>query len=61
MADRKRPHVIVTRKLPDVIETRMMELFEVRLNLDDSPMTHEDLIAAVKEADVLVPTFWCRR
>jgi glyoxylate reductase len=34
-----KPLVIVTRKLPDVIETRMMELFDVRLNLDDRPMT----------------------
>ena len=32
---RTRPVVIVTRKLPDVIETRMMELFEARLNDDD--------------------------
>ena len=35
---RTRPVVIVTRKLPDVIETRMMELFEARLNPDDHPM-----------------------
>ena len=52
----KKPLVIVTRKLPDVIETRMMELFDARLNLDDRPMTKADISAAVKEADVLVPT-----
>jgi glyoxylate reductase len=52
----KRPLVIVTRKLPDAIETRMMELFDTRLNLEDAPMTQIQLIAAVKEADVLVPT-----
>jgi glyoxylate reductase len=52
----KRPLVIVTRKLPDPIETRMMELFDARLNLDDIPMTPPQLIAAVKQADVLVPT-----
>ncbi|MCB9958250.1 MAG: D-glycerate dehydrogenase [Rhodospirillaceae bacterium] len=56
MADRKRPYVIVTRKLPDAIETRMMELFRVRLNLDDAAMTKDELIAAVAEADALVPT-----
>jgi glyoxylate reductase len=56
MADRKRPLVIVTRKLPDVVETRMMELFEVRLNLDDTAMTREQLIEAVRSAEVLVPT-----
>ncbi len=51
-----KPIVVVTRKLPDVIETRMMELFDVRLNLDDTPMTAAQLIEAVKVADVLVPT-----
>ena len=51
-----KPLVVVTRKLPDVIETRMMELFDVRLNLDDHPMTQAELIEAVKIADVLVPT-----
>jgi glyoxylate reductase len=52
----KKPLVIVTRRLPDAIETRMMELFDARLNLEDSPMSQSDLITAVKEADVLVPT-----
>ena len=51
-----KPLVIVTRKLPDVTEPRMMELFDTRLNVTDDPMSHEDLIAAVKFADVLVPT-----
>ena len=51
-----KPVVIVTRKLPDVIETRMMELFDVRLNLDDEPFTAERMAAAMQEADVLVPT-----
>jgi glyoxylate reductase len=51
-----KPLVVVTRKLPDVIETRMMELFDVRLNIDDHPMTQAELIEAVKAADVLVPT-----
>jgi len=52
----KKPVVVVTRKLPDSIETRMMELFDVHLNLDDTPMDKADLIEAVKKADVLVPT-----
>ncbi|MEM7223440.1 MAG: D-glycerate dehydrogenase [Pseudomonadota bacterium] len=51
-----KPLVIVTRRLPDVIETRMMELFDARLNIDDNPMSQAELIAAVKEAEVLVPT-----
>ncbi|MEL7047605.1 MAG: D-glycerate dehydrogenase, partial [Pseudomonadota bacterium] len=52
----KKPVVIVTRKLPDVVETRMRELFDARLNLNDEPMTAEQLVAALKTADVLVPT-----
>ncbi len=52
----KKPHIVVTRRLPDVVETRMRELFDARLNVDDAPMTSEQLIAAAKEADVLVPT-----
>ena len=53
---RNRPLVIVTRKLPDSIETRMMELFTVRLNTDDRPMTRSELAEAVKACEVLVPT-----
>ena len=56
MAERKRPLVIVTRKLPDVIETRMMELFETRLNHDDVALDRDQLVVAMAEADVLVPT-----
>ena len=41
MADR--PLVIVTRKLPDVVETRLRELFDARLNLEDKPFTREEL------------------
>jgi len=52
----RKPLVVVTRKLPEPIETRMMELFETRLNRDDAPMTQTQLIAAVRDADVLVPT-----
>ena len=51
-----KPRVVVTRKLPDPIETRMMELFDVQLNLTDEAMSKADLIEAVKTADVLVPT-----
>lgn len=51
-----KPLVIVTRKLPDAIETRMRELFDTRLNLEDRPMTQAELIEAVQKADVLVPT-----
>jgi glyoxylate reductase len=52
----KKPLVVVTRKLPDVIETRMMELFDTRLNHDDRPMSKSALIDSIAQADVLVPT-----
>ena len=52
----KKPLVIVTRKLPDAIETRMRELFDARLNVEDRPMGQAELIEAVQKADVLVPT-----
>jgi glyoxylate reductase len=51
-----RPLVIVTRKLPEPVEARMMELFDARLNDSDVPLTRDELVAAVSEADVLVPT-----
>ena len=56
MSIRRKPLVVVTRKLPDSIETRMRELFDTRLNLEDKPMSHADLAEAAKLADVLVPT-----
>jgi glyoxylate reductase len=55
MAARK-PKVIVTRKLPDPVETRMRELFDTELNLTDEPMGREALLDAVKRATAIVPT-----
>ena len=55
MAVRK-PKVVVTRKLPEPVEARMSELFDAVLNADDAPMGREALIAALADADVLVPT-----
>ena len=52
----KPPVVVITRKLPEVVETRLKELFDARLNLDDKPMGQAQLIEAMKTADVLVPT-----
>ncbi|MFM5961086.1 MAG: hypothetical protein ACKOQ2_28710, partial [Dolichospermum sp.] len=54
--NKKKPLVIVTRKLPDLIETRMRELFNAYLNLDDAPMSKAALIDAAKTADFIVPT-----
>ncbi len=55
MTDRK-PKVVVTRKLPEPVEARMRELFDVVLNDEDRPMDAAALAAAVADTDVLVPT-----
>ena len=55
-SSKKKPLVIVTRRLPDSVETRMRELFDARLNLDDAPMRADQLAEAMRTADVLVPT-----
>lgn len=52
----KRLKVVVTRRLPDAVETRLSELFEVTLNPSDTPMPRDALVAAMRDADVLVPT-----
>lgn len=48
--------VVVTRRLPEVVETRMKELFDVELRDTDAPMTRDELVSAMARADVLVPT-----
>ncbi len=48
--------VVLTRRLPDVVETRLMELFDVTLHDSDTPMTRDDLAQAMRGVDVLVPT-----
>ena len=53
---KKRLSVVVTRRLPDVVETRLSELFDVTLRSDDTPMERAALAEAMKTADVLVPT-----
>ena len=48
--------VIATRRLPELVETRLKELFDIMLREDDAPMSRVELVAAVGQADVLVPT-----
>jgi glyoxylate reductase len=48
--------VFVTRRLPEPVEKRLSQLFDVQLRTDDVAMTQEELAAAMKTADVLVPT-----
>ena len=53
---RERPKVVVTRRLPEAVETRMRELFDVTLNDTDDALTGDAMRDAVRTADVLVPT-----
>jgi len=48
--------VVVTRRLPEPVESRLAELFDVKLRQSDAPMSRSELARAVKEADVLVPS-----
>ncbi len=52
----RKPKVIVTRKLPDSVETRMRELFDTELNVSDEPMARKVLLEAVGRCDVLACT-----
>jgi glyoxylate reductase len=52
----EKPPVIVTRKLPELVEARMRELFNTQFNTSDRAMTRDELVAAVQKAAVLVPT-----
>lgn len=52
----QKPKVIVTRRLPDAVETRMKELFDTELSKDDVPMSYDALVDAVSRCDVLVST-----
>ena len=48
--------VVVTRRLPAEVESRLCELFDARLRETDAAMTREEIVEAMKTADVLVPT-----
>ncbi len=52
---KERLNVVVTRRLPAAVETRLKELFNVTLRDDDTPMTRQELVDAVRSADVLIP------
>ena len=52
----KKPKVIITRRLQDRVEKRMRELFNVDLSNAEYPISRQELLSAVKEADILVPT-----
>ena len=52
----RKPRVIVTRRLGPAVEDRMSALFDARTNASDMPLTREQLVEAMQQCDVLVPT-----
>ncbi len=54
MPNKKKPKVYITRRLPDAVETRMRELFDAELNINDDPRTQPELVAPCDP-----PMFWC--
>lgn len=52
----ERPRIHVTRKLLPTVEARMAELFEASFNVDDAPMSRDQLVSAMADCDVFVPT-----
>lgn len=51
-----KPRILVTRKLPDVVEARLAESYDAKFNLSDTPMSAANLSAAMRSFDALVPT-----
>jgi glyoxylate reductase len=49
-----KPKILVTRRLPKPVETRMTALFDARLNETDEPLSADQLIAGLEGRDVLV-------
>jgi glyoxylate reductase len=54
--NREKPLVILTRRLPEGIETRMGELFDLERNCADEALSREGMISAMQRARILVPT-----
>ena len=50
------PRVVVTRHLLPEVEERLAALFEATLNTADRPLSRDELAAALRACDVLVPT-----
>lgn len=48
--------VTVSRRLPQAVETRMAELFDVELNFTDAALDRDALAKAMADTDVFVPT-----
>ena len=53
---KKKPKVFITRRLPNKIETRMMELFDTTLNERDVLLNESELIDVFENYEIIVPS-----
>ena len=51
-----RPRILVTRRWPDAVERRLCELFDTTLNADDHRLSADELRAALRDHDAVLPT-----
>ena len=51
-----RPRVLVTRRWPQAVETKMAEVFDLTLNTSDRPLTEPELKDALGQYDAVLPT-----
>ena len=51
-----KPRVVVSRKWPQEVESKMRELFDVQLNEEDIPMSVSQMHEALRTADGFCPT-----
>ena len=50
------PRLLVTRRWPEPVERHLQETYDVQLNADDVPLTAEELQAAFRDYDAVLPT-----
>ena len=48
--------VLVTRKWPKKVESKLSQTFDTKLNVSDTPLTESELIKAMQDYDALLPT-----
>lgn len=51
-----KPKIVVSRKWPEEVESRMREIFDVQLNETDTPMSVSQMHEALESADAFCPT-----
>lgn len=51
-----RPRILVTRRWPDAVERQLCALFDTTLNTDDHRLSADELRAALRDFDAVLPT-----